>query len=89
MNFVYASRKNKKITINFTNWDKGFPYKNNPSDNCVQVRHGRWKDKRCAGKKRYVCEMPPDERQEFWDSVPIKHEADSVKAYIFQKFMQC
>ena len=92
MKFVYASSKKPKITIDFTQWDKGEPSnskgKVSTKNNCVEVKEGKWRASKGAKSKRYVCEMPPDEKQEFWDSVPIKPAAESLKAYIFQKFLQ-
>ena len=39
-------------------------------------------------KRQYVCEIPSDNVQAFWDSAPLQDAADSLKAYVFQKFMQ-
>lgn len=86
MNFVY--RSSGKTKVSYTNWAKNEPSKETSTDDCVEIKNKKWSASKCAKKRQYVCEIPSDEVQAFWDSAPLQDAADSLKAYVFQKFMQ-
>ena len=86
---MYQSDKNTKIS--FSKWKQGEPKKKSSKskDDCVQVKRGEWSDSPCKPKRLYVCEIPSEDYQEFWDSPALNPtiETESLKSYIFQKFM--
>ena len=91
MDFVYASRGE---SINYSQWDaeNGQPNKDNKRANCVQVQNhsGDWGDIDCRAKRNYVCEIPSNVPQLFWDGsdgLPINLKAEAVKRYIMDKFL--
>ena len=77
-------RSSGKTKVSYTNWAKNEP----STDDCVEIKNKKWSASKCTKKRQYVCEIPSDEVQAFWDSAPIQDAADSLKAYVFQKFMQ-
>ena len=86
MNFVY--RSSGKTKVGYTNWAKNEPSKETSTDDCVEIKNKKWSASKCTKKRQYVCEIPSDKVQAFWDSAPIQDAVDSLKAYVFQKFMQ-
>jgi len=84
--FVY--RSSGKTKVSYTNWAKNEPSKETSTDDCVEIKNKKWSASKCAKKRQYVCEIPSDNVQAFWDSAPLQDAADSLKAYVFQKFMQ-
>ena len=80
-------RSSGKTKVSYTNWAKNEP-STDDTDDCVEIKNKKWSASKCTKKRQYVCEIPSDEVQAFWDSAPIQDAADSLKAYVFQKFMQ-
>ena len=76
-------RSSGKTKVRYTNWAKNEP----STDDCVEIKNKKWSSSKCAKKRQYVCEIPSDEVQAFWDSAPLQDAADSLKAYVFQKFL--
>ena len=42
----------------YTNWASGEPNNRNEED-CVAIKGGKWRDKRCSVSRGYICEFRP------------------------------
>ena len=79
----------------FSQWDtqRGEPNKDMQNANCVQVQNhnGAWGDINCRAKRKYVCEIPSETHQPFWDEIKESTtdlKAEALRAYIFEKYLQ-
>ena len=80
----------------FSQWDiqKNQPNKEMQNANCVQVQNhnGAWGDINCRAKRKFVCEIPSETHQLFWDdyieSSTTDLKAEALRAYIFEKYLQ-
>ena len=79
--FIYA--KSGKSVV-FFQWDtlRGEPNKDMQNANCVQVQNhnGAWGDINCRAKRKFVCEIPSETHQPFWDD--IKESTTDLKILI-------
>ena len=79
----------------FSQWDtqRGEPNKDMQNANCVQVQNhnGAWGDINCRAKRKFVCEIPSETHQPFWDDIKESTtdlKAEALRAYIFEKYLQ-
>jgi hypothetical protein len=56
---IFYWTDNDVISNGYTNWLQDQP-NNGGDEDCVEVKsyNGRWNDKECDVKKRYVCQYP-------------------------------
>lgn len=84
--YVYDSSND---VIDFNKWASGEPSGDESENNCVRVQNGLWYSITCKGNKAYyVCEIPPQEYQEFWDAAPINYKEMSINFNVYSKLIQ-